>query len=225
MPLEPNWEELLRPVWEFNMRNQDGALHKVDFPNNFNEQPTIPNGQSEWDLFHNTLLEPTVVDEQHQVAAFNTALKTPSDTTFLPSPSPTLSPSNSPADAASDAITNPISATNTNTTNTHIPPINHSRRPGFPCPECGLWFPKRSALNTHLRSSRAHPHEDVKCRCGKSFEKYGLKQHLKQQVKRCKESRADFHCHCGYVVAADAEKEILDHAYACTLRRNRRAGQ
>ncbi|KAL7961348.1 hypothetical protein V8C34DRAFT_312128 [Trichoderma compactum] len=250
-PLEQDWE-MLKPLWEFNMQNQDGSLPAVGFPSNFNEQSAMTNGQPQWDLLQNPFFEPMVFDQQDQVAAVNTALMPPPDTTFFPAPYttfspapyttfspapentfipardttliPTPSPTNTPSDSDSDAITPPISniISATNTGNTQIPPINPG---GFHCPDCGVRFSKRSALNTHLRSSRAHPHEDVKCRCGKSFEKYGLRQHLKQQVKKCTKSQADFQCHCGYVVAADKEQEILDHAYACTRRRNPAAGQ
>ncbi|KAK4074536.1 uncharacterized protein Triagg1_5132 [Trichoderma aggressivum f. europaeum] len=141
------------------------------------------------------------------------------DSTVIPTPSAS-SASNTPPDSSSSAttppISNTISATNTSTSASN-PGAHH-------CHECGKRFPKRSALNTHLRSSRAHPHEDVKCRCGKFFDKYGLKQHLIQRVNKCTTSLADFRCHCGFVVAAGEEEEMLDHAYACTRRRNRRAG-
>ncbi|KAL6813142.1 hypothetical protein GGI42DRAFT_364452 [Trichoderma sp. SZMC 28013] len=251
MSLEQDWE-MLKPVWEYNMQNPDGSLPEVGFPDNFNEQSAMTNGQPQWDLLRNNFFEPMVFDQQDQVAAINTALMPPPDTTFFPAPDTTFfpapyttfmpapdttffsapdttfipaldtttSPTNTPSDSASDAITPPISNTisATNTGNTQIPG-------GFHCPECGVRFSKRSALNTHLRSSRAHPHEDVKCRCGKSFEKYGLRQHLKQQVKKCTKSQADFQCHCGFVVAAEKEQEILGHAYACTRRRNPAAGQ
>ncbi|KAL6826349.1 hypothetical protein V8C40DRAFT_287128 [Trichoderma camerunense] len=126
---------------------------------------------------------------------------------------PALATSLNPAPATTP---NPISGTNgTNISN--IPPTDGSGRPHIcSAPACGARFAKRSALNAHMRSSKAHPHLNITCRCGKGYDRYGLKQHLKQQVIRCRESRADFRCHCGFTAGFRAEEEILEHAYECS---------
>ncbi|PKK34854.1 hypothetical protein CI102_15319 [Trichoderma harzianum] len=135
-------------------------------------------------------------------------------TSFISAPVTTLAPALATSFNPAPATTpNPISGTSIS----NIPPTDGSGRPHIcPAPECGARFAKRSALNTHMRSSKAHPHQNIKCRCGKGFSQYGLMQHLKQQVKRCKESREKFRCHCGFPAGPRAEDEILGHAYNCS---------
>ncbi|KKP02595.1 hypothetical protein THAR02_05283 [Trichoderma harzianum] len=176
-------------------------------------QPEMANRQFQEDWsFENGPFEQMELEQQDPVAAFNPGFMPPPATHLVPA----LVTSFNPAPATTP---NPISGTNSaNSTNiSNIPPTDGSGRPHIcPDPKCGARFAKRSALNTHMRSSKAHPHQNITCRCGKGFNKYALKQHLIQQVKRCKESRADFRCHCGFTAAPKAEEEILEHAYDCS---------
>ncbi|KAJ4857084.1 hypothetical protein T069G_07981 [Trichoderma breve] len=200
-------------------------------------QPEMANGQFQEDWsFQNGPFEQMGFEQQDPVAAFNPAFMAPPATPFVTGPvtpfmatpatplapasvTPLVSAPVTPFDPAPATTPNPIPGTNsTNSTNiSNIPPTDGSGRPHIcPDPKCGARFAKRSALNTHMRSSKAHPHQHIICRCGKGFDKYGLTQHLKQQVKRCRESRADFRCHCGLAVGPRAEEEILEHAYNCS---------
>ncbi|KAM6482784.1 hypothetical protein HDV62DRAFT_405606 [Trichoderma sp. SZMC 28011] len=136
---------------------------------------------------------------------------------FISAPVTTLAPAVATSFNPAPATTpNPIPGTSS-TNISNIPPTDGSGRPHIcPDPKCGARFAKRSALNTHMRASKAHPHQHIICRCGKGFDKYGLMQHLKLQAKRCRKSRADFRCHCGLGVGPRAEEEILKHAYECS---------
>ncbi|KAL5095143.1 hypothetical protein Trisim1_003753 [Trichoderma cf. simile WF8] len=197
-------------------------------------QPEMANGQFQEDWsFQNGPFEQMGFEEQNPVAAFNAAFVAPPATPLVAAPvTPLVSASaipfvpaltssfiSAPVTTLAPAVAtsfNPISGTNS-TNISNIPPTDGSGRPHIcPDPKCGARFAKRSALNAHMRSSKAHPHLNVTCRCGKGFDRYGLKQHLKLQAKRCRECRADFRCHCGHTVAPRAEEEILEHAYECS---------
>ncbi|KAL6820830.1 hypothetical protein J3E69DRAFT_368293 [Trichoderma sp. SZMC 28015] len=205
-------------------------------------QPEMANGQfqEDWSI-QNGPFEQMGFEEQNPVAAFNPAFTAPPATplvaapvtplvsasaipfvpaltsSFISAPVTTLAPALATSFNPAPATTpNPISGTNS-TNISSIPPTDGSGRPHIcSAPGCGARFAKRSALNAHMRSSKAHPHLNVTCRCGKGYDRYGLKQHLKQEVKRCKKSQKKFKCHCGFTAAPEAEEEILKHAYECS---------
>ncbi|KAL7910268.1 hypothetical protein GGI35DRAFT_492929 [Trichoderma velutinum] len=137
-----------------------------------------------------------------------------------------------PTNTTSNTISNTISGTNLSNTS----PLKRIRanvsnkvtksKERFRCDECETNFTKKSALRTHLTSSKAHPLMHIQCRCSKTFDKYGLRQHLTKRLKECKNKTDCFLCHCGKIVsnsAAGAEDLIVDHGYACGSIRNRTA--
>ncbi|KAK4069225.1 hypothetical protein Trihar35433_5804 [Trichoderma harzianum] len=244
MPSEINWVEFLKPLVEFCNANPDGPLPEVDVPNNLDDQTSgivegnqlpeavaPPNQVVEFDIdeyfdideFLAAALVPAPAPPL--VSAPATPFMAPPTTPLVPAPVipfvPALTSSfiSAPVTTPAPALAttpNPISGTSS-TNISSIPPTDGSGRPYIcPDPKCGARFAKRSALNTHMRSSKAHPHQHIICRCGKGYDKYGLRQHLKLQVERCKKNQKKFKCHCGFTVAPEAKEEILEHAYNCS---------
>ncbi|KAL7948546.1 hypothetical protein V8C42DRAFT_342571 [Trichoderma barbatum] len=87
----------------------------------------------------------------------------------------------------------------------------------YHCESCNKYFSRKSQLKQHLTASTAHPELYIQCRCGKRFSQYSLTQHFHKKLKPCN-TIIDFRCHCGKIVRSNtpgAEKEILDHGYAC----------
>ncbi|KAL7934240.1 hypothetical protein V8C35DRAFT_327175 [Trichoderma chlorosporum] len=148
--------------------------------------------------------------------SLNTAVYIPlsPDTGLSGMPTPRIT--NSPPEI--ETITNSPPEIETDTAAAALPSVPEATTVlKFRCEECKIGFLKKSQLNFHKTSSKAHPLLHVQCRCGKSFDKYGLKQHFNKKCNPCK-SAMDFVCHCGMVLDRGSEGAVmLEHARQCKI--------